>query len=236
VLQGQGNLALSRQDWSKAQSLYQQGLALASPMNRPMPLIWLNQGLSRARGGLGRPDEALAAARESVRRLEEVREELGDSGLRSGFLEDKQRVYHQAVRLALQAQHADEAFDLAERSRARAFLDLLGSQTTLSKGRTRALVDEEVRLRARLAEAQARAQEGDGSEESDAPRTLIEAADREYRAFLERVRKENLEQVSLMTVEPVTLLLGNLYLKTGLPQLATESLDEAQFLLSRENK
>lgn len=32
------------------------------------------------------------------------------------------------------------------------------------------------------------------------------------------------------------LLLGNLYLKTGLPRLASESLDEAQFLLSRETK
>jgi hypothetical protein len=30
--------------------------------------------------------------------------------------------------------------------------------------------------------------------------------------------------------------LGNLYLKTGLPQLAAESLDEAQFLLSRDGK
>lgn len=32
------------------------------------------------------------------------------------------------------------------------------------------------------------------------------------------------------------LLLGNLYLKTGLPQLAAESLDEARFLLSQERK
>ena len=32
------------------------------------------------------------------------------------------------------------------------------------------------------------------------------------------------------------MLLGNLYLKTGLPELAAESLDEAQFLLSRGSK
>ncbi len=32
------------------------------------------------------------------------------------------------------------------------------------------------------------------------------------------------------------MLLGHLYLKTGLPQLAAESFDEAQFLLARENK
>src|SRR4030095_504609 len=32
------------------------------------------------------------------------------------------------------------------------------------------------------------------------------------------------------------MLLGNLYLKTGLPRLAAQSLDEAQFLLSRDRK
>lgn len=88
---------------------------------------------------------------------------------------------------------------------ARAFLDLLGSQTTLSKGKTRALVDEEVRLRARLAEAQAVAQDAGESEDAVAARAPLEAVERDYRVFLERVRKESLEQVSLMSVEPVTL-------------------------------
>src|SRR5438876_631415 len=84
-------------------------------------------------------------------------------------------------------------------------LDVLGSQTTLSKGRTRALVDEEVRLRARLAEAKAEAQDGSASAESSRARAQLEALDRDYRAFLDRVKKANLEQASLMAVEPVTL-------------------------------
>jgi CHAT domain-containing protein len=79
------------------------------------------------------------------------------------------------------------------------------SQTTLSKGRTRALVDEEVRLRTRLAEAKAHTQDSGELADSEPPQALIEALDQDYRAFLDRVRKENLEQASLMTVEPVTL-------------------------------
>jgi CHAT domain-containing protein len=38
-----------------------------------------------------------------------------------------------------------------------------------------------------------------------AARAPLEAVERDYRVFLERVRKESLEQVSLMSVEPVTL-------------------------------
>ncbi len=205
ILGGQGSLALSRKDWSKAAGIYQQSIALATQTKRTGALAHLHQGLARALAGLGRTGEALAASREAVRNVEEVRADLGEAGLRSGYFEEKQRIYYLAVQLALQVQHPEEAFDLAERSRSRSFLDLLGSETTLSKGRTRALVDEEVRLRIRLAEAQAQAQEAAEDGESAAARAAAEALDRDYRAFLDRVRKENREQASLMAVEPVTL-------------------------------
>src|SRR3989442_13311545 len=107
---------------------------------------------------------------------------------------------------SLRSQNAADAFAFAERARARAFLDLVGNSTTLSKGRTRALVQEEVQLRARLAEAQALASDSESETgEARLAKEAVEAADRDYRAFLERVRKENVEQASLMTVEPVTL-------------------------------
>jgi CHAT domain-containing protein len=205
ILGGQANLAVARKDWAKAAGLYQQGIVLARQIKRVGGLPNLYNGLARSYAELGRTDDALAASREAVRHIEDVRAELSDSELRSGYFEGKQGIYEGAVYLALQAQHPDEAFDLAERGRSRTFLDLLGSQTTLSKGRTRALVDEEVRLRARLAEAQAQAQAQDSGEESDRARAQIEALDRDYRAFLVRVRKESLEQASLMAVEPVTL-------------------------------
>jgi CHAT domain-containing protein len=205
LLAGQGSLALSRQDWPKALGIYQQSIALSDQMRRISDHPYLYNGLARSLAGLGRTEEAFAAAREAVRYVEELRADLGDSALRSGFFEGKQGIYYYAVNLALQAQQPEEAFSLAERSRSRTFLDLLGSQTTLSKGRTRALVDEEVRLRARLAEAKAETQDESGSAESTRARAQLEALDRDYRAFLDRVKRENLEQASLMAVEPVTL-------------------------------
>ncbi len=205
MLSTQANLANSRKDWAKALGLYQQSIALVSQIKlaRGVPSLYLGQ--SRALEGLGRIDEALASTREAVRLIEEVRADLTDSDLRSGFFEDKQGIYQHAVHLALQAQQPEEAFALSEQSRSRTFLDLLGSQTTLSKGKTRALVSEEVQLRARLAEARAEAQQSEGSEESARARAQAEALDRDYKTFLERVKKENLEQASLMSVEPVKL-------------------------------
>jgi len=205
LLSGQGRLALARQDWPRALDIYGKCITLSQQIQDTGGLGGLYQGQSRALVGLGRIEEAFAAAREAVHHVEEIRADLGDASLRSGFFEDKQAIYRHAVYLALRAQHPDEAFALAEQSRSRTFLDLLGSQTTLSKGRTRALVDEEVRLRSRLAEARAEAEDAAGSDGSDQARRRAEALDRDYRAFLDRVRKESLEQASLMAVEPVTL-------------------------------
>ncbi|HTY79659.1 MAG TPA: CHAT domain-containing tetratricopeptide repeat protein [Candidatus Bathyarchaeia archaeon] len=205
LLAGQGTVALSRGDWAKALGIYQQAIALANQIQSSGNLPYLYQGQTRALVGQGRSDDALASSREALRYVEELRADLGDAGLRVSFFEDKQAIYELAVQLALEGQHPEEAFSLAERSRSRTFLDLLGSQTTLSKGRTRALVDEEVRLRARLAEARAEAQGDASSVESHQARARIAALDQDYRAFLERVRKESREQASLMAVEPASL-------------------------------
>jgi len=204
-LGGQGYAAIVRQDWAKALAIYQQAIPMASQIKRTgaLPVLYHNE--ARALAGLGRLDEAMTAVREAVRYVEELRADLTDSTLRSGFSEERQGLYQDAVFLALQAQHPDEAFSFAERGRSRTFLDLLGRQTPLSKGRTRALVDEEVRLRARLSEARGQAEDAEEGADSDRERAQVEALDREYRAFLERVRRESLEQASLMTVEPVTL-------------------------------
>jgi tetratricopeptide (TPR) repeat protein len=200
-----GTLALARREWPRALALFDGAIAQATQSGRTHDLTWLEAGRARALDGLGRIDDALEAARALVGHVEAVRGDLSGPELRSGFLDGQQDVYHEAVRLALKAGKPDEAFALAERSRARAFLDLLGSHAVLSKGQTRALVSDEMRLRAQLAEASARAQDAEEHGESDATRRLVDAAEREYAAFLERVRKENREQASLMSVEPVTV-------------------------------
>ena len=201
-----GQLALARNDPSAALAEIQRALPEAERIGRTGNLVQLYQLQARSFAGLRRPADALTSIRRSMDLVEEIRGTLQESSLRSGYIEDKQGIYQFAVRMALRTQNAADAFAFAERARARAFLDLLGNSTTLSKGRTRALVQEEVQLRARLAEAQALASDSESETgEARQAKEAVEAADRDYLAFLERVRKENVEQASLMTVEPVTL-------------------------------
>ena len=193
-------VARQRRDGAAARKHLDEALGLARKLGHVLALTRVHANIAYAESELGRPAEALTAAREAIALIEQMRSDVQDTSLRSGFLDERQRIYHVGVGAALALQRVDESFALAERSRARAFLDLLGSQT-VSKGKTRALVDEEVQLRARLAEARATLGDDGGA----AGRRALEAAERDYRAFLERVRAQSAEQASLMAVEPITL-------------------------------
>jgi CHAT domain-containing protein len=165
--------------------------------------------MAQANARLGNPEVALAAAERALAHVENARASLQDPALRAGFLEQRQDLYALAVQLALELNRPGEAFVLAERSRSRAFLDLLGT-ASLSKGHASALAQEESAMRARLASAALAGQEdsegeGDAAADAKAARDRVAAVEREYQAFLQRVRAESGEQASLMAVEPVTV-------------------------------
>lgn len=78
---------------------------------------------------LGRREEALASWRESLAAIERLRARaIASDEARTGFLEGKQAVYADAIDLLMELGRVEEALELAERARARAFLDLLGGR------------------------------------------------------------------------------------------------------------
>jgi CHAT domain-containing protein/tetratricopeptide (TPR) repeat protein len=160
----------------------------------------------------GRHEDALGAYREAMETVEDARSQLEEVALRTLFVEDKQAIYHGAVLSALALGRTEEAFGFAERGRARALLDLLGTQTILARGKIGAGDEEEGRVRARLTEIRTSTQgtttvaalaSGSGLRSGADP--VRDIAIGEYRALVERVRREDIERASLMTVEPVTV-------------------------------
>ena len=96
----------------------------------------------------------------------------------------------------------EEAFNYSERARSRAFLDVLGTKVQLANVKS-SLLHEEMALQERVAGLKARLPSAD-EHPGDLRRELREA-ERAYDSFLAKVRKQNKEQTSLMTVEPLTL-------------------------------
>jgi CHAT domain-containing protein/Tfp pilus assembly protein PilF len=186
---GQGNLQAAIPHLEEA-------IRLSPP---PGSLAATQGTLGRIYYRLRRFPEAEGALRKAVAGIEDLRSLLQSEELRESFFEDKIWVYENLILCLLARGKGPEAFDISERARARAFLDLLGNRVTLSRGRSASLVAEEQVLRERISALKVL------PEDSPALRRELELAREAYQAFLQRVRQMDREQASLMTVEPLTL-------------------------------
>lgn len=72
-----------------------------------------------------RDEDAVAAYRRSISSIESVRASISEDRFRTGFLQDKEKVYVALVRLLLRMGRVGEAFQYSERLRARGYLDLI---------------------------------------------------------------------------------------------------------------
>jgi CHAT domain-containing protein/Tfp pilus assembly protein PilF len=72
-----------------------------------------------------RDEDAVAAYRRSITSIESIRGAISEDRFRTGFLQDKEKVYVALVRILLRLGRVGEAFQYSERLRARGYFDLL---------------------------------------------------------------------------------------------------------------
>lgn len=70
-------------------------------------------------------EDAVAAYRRSIISIESIRSSISEDRFRTGFLQDKEKVYIALVRLLLRMGRLEQAFHYSESLRARGYLDLL---------------------------------------------------------------------------------------------------------------
>ena len=128
-----------------------------------------------------RDEEAVAAYRRSITSIESIRASISEDRFRTGFLQDKEKVYIALVRLLLRMGRAGEAFQYSERLRARGYLDLF-NRSALPPSNARA-----AELQARIRRLQRAIEEENSKppteQRSDATSTFsgeLADAEREY--------------------------------------------------------
>jgi CHAT domain-containing protein/tetratricopeptide (TPR) repeat protein len=103
----------------------------------------------------GDHDAALASYLQAIKLLERDRRSLRDEASRTALLEDKSQIYVEAIQELLERRRYGEAFDLMERSRARAMSDILAARPlNLAAPTEQKLYAESMRVRVDTASAQ----------------------------------------------------------------------------------
>jgi CHAT domain-containing protein/Tfp pilus assembly protein PilF len=154
-------------------------------------IAWrLHFGHGLALDSLGERAAAIEELQSAVEIIESVRGRLREERFRSGYLQDKDEVYTELVRLQLENGGTDSAFETAERLRARTFVDQVERAQLVELSPDRKRQQAEYRTRIRSLQQLLRTEESLPSPEQRqaALRTFsaeLIAAERAYEDFLD---------------------------------------------------
>ena len=199
-----GEIYYQQKNFPQALENFRKALAVAENQQERGEISWTNTRIGDVLRQTGEPVKAIPYYQKAIQQIESTRSLLESEDYRQSYFEGGLSAYVSMIQVLLAAGKQEEAFNYNERARSRVFLDVLGSKVQLSRIRSGLLEEERVlqehiaAIRARLVterEAAARAELG----------RELRGAERAYNAFLAKVRKEDKEQASLMTVEPLTL-------------------------------
>lgn len=124
-----GFLHLSRGRHQAALDCCERAAGLAAGLSHEHRLGLIHALRGRALRALGQTETALAAYAEAMASIEKLRDAQSDDDVKISVLGTAQQVYEQALLLCLELGRVEVAFEVAERARARAFLDLLADRS-----------------------------------------------------------------------------------------------------------
>ena len=100
---------------------------------------WALDGMSRSQAALGDDAAAAASLDQALDEFERARAQFRSDDFKMGLFSDAQSVFERAIALHDKLGQVERAFDISERSRARALLDSIAGRADLNSNETTAL-------------------------------------------------------------------------------------------------
>ena len=134
IRRGLGNVALAEGQRGEAVRLFREAVDQASGPDQAYHRLWALEGVARARRVMGDRTGAIEAYTEAIAAAEQVRARFRSEEFKTGFFGDVQRIFDDAIELLVEYGRREAAFEVSERSRSRALLDLLRGRIKASAG------------------------------------------------------------------------------------------------------
>lgn len=147
-----GRLLVAENRFDEALALFQHELETADSIVEDAGFyrMWALDGISRSQAALGRPAEAAQSLDRALASFDQVRARFRSEEFKMGLFSDLQKVFERAIVLYTDLDQASHAFDISERSRARALLDAVSERGEVSAeaSEATAIADLQRQLRA----------------------------------------------------------------------------------------
>jgi len=206
ALLGLGEAFFTIENTTEAEETFEKALALSRSMLMRETEWRSIYGLAKIKLKYSEnKEEAEKLLFQAVDVIEGMRSEIKIEQLKDSFIDNKLSVYETLVELLADTGKVVEAFELAERSRARNFIDLLGNQQlSLGSAIDQELYDRQATIRARIKEHEALLSQSTEKEEQDVYSKALERLNDDYNNLLIDMQAENPELSSLVSVQPVS--------------------------------
>lgn len=120
---GLGNLLLVEGKPAEARRAFEAAAAAATGPDAAYHRLWALEGIARSDLALGDKPAARARLVEAAKQSEAIRAKFRSEEFKTGLFGDVQKIFEQAIALSMEAGDVEGAWELSERSRARALLD-----------------------------------------------------------------------------------------------------------------
>ncbi|MBA4366033.1 MAG: hypothetical protein C0403_00135 [Desulfobacterium sp.] len=187
----------------EARKAYEQALSLASGMNLLETKWRAVYGLAQL-NLLADPITAEKQLRDAIDVIEVMRADIKIEQLKESFSDNKFMVYETLVRLLADRGKIEESFEIAERSRSRSFIDLLGNRPlTLNHEEDQHLYDKQKQVRARLDEIKSLISQSTEAQEKKIYQKTFTELEHEYQNILLEMQSKNPQLASMVSVTPL---------------------------------
>jgi CHAT domain-containing protein len=194
-------------------------------------------GLARLQKSAGDTLKAVASYQQALETVEGLRAEIRLDQLKDGFLADKMDVYSGLVGLLVDLGRSDEAFAVAERSRSRNLIDILGRQRlSLSGSVDQELYDRQTRLKEQLLEQENLSVQATSPQERARYTQALEKLRGDYQDLLIDIERKRPELLALVKVNPTTLADVRQLLEPGVVLLSYYQLSDRLLLWKIERE
>ncbi|MBW2202578.1 MAG: CHAT domain-containing protein, partial [Deltaproteobacteria bacterium] len=206
ILLGYGDALASAGRDAEADTAFQKALKLSRSMalrETEWPALY---GIAKLRLKADKKEEARGLLFEALSVIEGMRAEIKIDQLKDKFISNKLGVYETLVSLLVDMGKTREAFDIAERSRARNFIDLLGSQRLTLKGKVdQDLYDRQKTIQSRIDEHQTLLAQAGNKDERKAYQRDLKRLEDQYQDLMSEIQAKNPELATLVSVNPLNL-------------------------------
>jgi len=188
-------------------------------------------GLARLQNRAGDSAKAVESYSQALETIEGLRAAIKLDQLKDGFLADKMDVYSGLVSLLVDLQRSDEAFAVAERSRSRNLIDILGRQRlSLSGSVDQELYDRQHRLKEQMLEQENLSVQAVNPKERARYAQALEKLQGDYQDLLIEIERKRPELLALVKVNPTTLAEIRSLLEPGVVLLSYYQLQDRLLL------